>query len=101
MYLLRADRVATRGKETGTVALGENTEEREFVGHVGEVWVLAVLAAEGRPDGPEVVSGGGIAETQSVTGLVLSKAECSTAESIAGRAVTICQGSVCGYMRSK
>ena len=100
MYLLRADRVATRGKETGTVALGENTEEREFVGHVGEVWVLAVLAAEGCPDGPEVVSGGGISETQAFAGLFLSNAEC-TAESIAGRAVTICQGSVCGYVRSK
>ena len=100
MYLLRADRVATRGKETGTVALGENTEEREFVGHVGKVGVKAVLAAEGCPDGPEVVSGGGRSETQAVAGLFLSNAEC-TAESIAGRAVTICQGSVCGYVRSK
>jgi hypothetical protein len=98
--LLRADRVATRGKETGTVALGENTEEREFVGHVGKVGVKAVLAAEGCPDGPEVVSGGGISETQAVAGLFLSNAEC-TAESIAGRAVTIRQGSVCGYVRSK
>jgi hypothetical protein len=100
LYLLRADRVATRGKETGTVALGENTEEREFVGHMGKVGVKAVLAAEGCPDGPEVVSGGGISETQALAGLFLSNAEC-TAESIAGRAVTICQGGVCGYVRSK
>ena len=98
--MFRADRVATRGKETGTVALGKDTKEREFVGNVGKVWIKVVLVAEGCPDGPEVVSGGGVSETQAVAGLFLSNAEC-TAESIAGRAVTICQGRVCGYVRSK
>jgi hypothetical protein len=100
LYLLRADRVATRGKETGAVAVGENTEEREFVGHVGKIGVKTVVAAEVFPYWPKVVAGGGIADTQAVAGLFLSKAEC-TAESIAGRAVTICQGRVCGYVRSK
>jgi hypothetical protein len=77
------------------VALGEKTEEQDSIGHGGKVGVKAVLGAKGRPDRPEVVSGVGVADTQALTGLFLSKAEC-TAESIAGLTVTICQGSVCG-----
>jgi hypothetical protein len=92
LYLLRADRLTTRGEETGTVALGENTEERDSVGHMGKVGVKAVLGAKSRPDWPEVVSGGGVADTQALAGRVLSTAKDCTAESIAGRAVTICQG---------
>jgi hypothetical protein len=74
------------------VALGENTEERDSVGHVRKVRVKAVLGAKGRPYGPEVVSGGGTIadDTQAFAGLILNKAEC-TGEST----VTIFQGSVC------
>jgi hypothetical protein len=85
LYLLRADWLATRGEETGTVALGENTEERDSVGHGGKVGVKAVLlGAKGRPDRPEVVSGGGVADTQALAGLVLIKAECTMESSHRG-----------------
>jgi hypothetical protein len=56
VYLLRADRLAMGGEGTVTVALGEDKEERDSVGHCGEVGVEAVvLGAKGSPDRLEVV----------------------------------------------
>ena len=58
---------------------------------------MSMLSAELDPDGPEVVSGGGIGGSQPAVGLFFSNAKC-TVESISGHAVTICQVCSCGYI---
>lgn len=93
MYLLRSDRLAAGGNGAIAVSLGEDGKELDAVADGREERVMAMLGAELSPDGPKFVTGVGVAETQSLAGLFFSNAEC-TAESISGRAVTICQG--CG-----
>jgi hypothetical protein len=61
----------------------------------GEIGVKGMVVTKVDPNGPEVVTGVGVADTQSFVGLIFNNAEC-TVERIVGLAVTMCQGCLWG-----